>query len=93
MLAANRGYIDVVEILIAEGANLNITAKYGLSAIMLAVIGGHVHVIGALAKAGADVTLRGTGAAGFYDKTAYDLAADRGDLNDVMDLLEGSAAE
>ena len=91
MLAANRGYNIVVELLIEHGAELNVTAKYGLSAIMLAVIGGHVHVIRALAEAGADVTLRGTGDAGFYNKTAYDLAADRGDLDDVMDLLKGSA--
>jgi uncharacterized protein len=30
-----------------------------------------------LAKAGADLTLRGTGAPGFADKTSYDLAVER----------------
>jgi hypothetical protein len=50
---------------------------------------GHAHggrtrcpaeVASLLAKAGADLSLRGTGAPGFADKTAYDLAMERGML-------------
>jgi ankyrin repeat protein len=78
MLAAHAGHRDVVETLIAYGADLNITAKFGLSALMLALIAGHAEVAHLLAKAGADLSLRGTGAPGFDDKTAYDLALERG---------------
>jgi hypothetical protein len=45
---------------------------------MLAIVAGHAEVARLLAKAGADVSLRGIGAPGFSDKTAYDLALARG---------------
>ena len=80
MLAAHAGYREVVEALIAHRANLNITAKFGLSALMLALVAGHAEVARLLAKAGADVSLRGTGAPGFANKSAYDLAVERGML-------------
>ncbi len=80
MLAAHAGHGQVVEILIAHRANLNVTAKFGLSALMLAVVAGYTDVARLLAKAGADLSLRGTGAPGFADKTAYDLAVERGML-------------
>jgi hypothetical protein len=47
---------------------------------MLAVVAGHAEVARVLAKAGADLSLRGTGVPGFAGKTAYDLAVDRGML-------------
>lgn len=78
MLAARGGNSKIVAALLARGADLNVTAKYGLSALMLAVVNEHVEVAKILANAGADLTLRGSGAPGFADKTAYDLAADRG---------------
>jgi ankyrin repeat protein len=68
--------------LIDHGSNLNVTAKFGLSAMMLAVIAGHKEIAQALARAGADLTLRGTGAPGFAGKTAADLATAR-DWNDL----------
>jgi ankyrin repeat protein len=80
MLAAHTGQREVVEALIAHRANLNITAKFGLSALMLALVAGHTEVARLLAKAGADLSFRGTGAPGFADKTAYDLAVERGML-------------
>jgi ankyrin repeat protein len=80
MLAAHAGHREVVETLIAHRANLDVTAKFGLSALMLAVVAGHAEVARVLAKAGADLSLRGTGAPGFAGKTAYDLAVDRGML-------------
>jgi uncharacterized protein len=78
MLAAHAGHREMVEILITHQANLNITAKFGLSALMLAIVAGHVESAHLLVKAGADVSLRGTGAPGFAGKTAYDLACERG---------------
>jgi ankyrin repeat protein len=86
MLAAHAGHREIVEILIAHHANLNITAKFGLSALMLAVVAGHGDIARLLAKAGADLSLRGTGAPGFYDKTAYDLAVERGMLELSVEL-------
>jgi ankyrin repeat protein len=78
MLAAMHGRAGAVEILIGAGADLNVTAKYGLSAAMLAVINKHEDIARVLAGAGADLTLRATGAAGFFDKTAADLAQENG---------------
>ena len=80
MLAAHAGHREVAAALIAYRANLNVTAKFGLSALMLAVVAGHEEIAYLLVKAGADLSLRGTGAPGFADKTAYDLAMERGML-------------
>ncbi|MDH4172453.1 MAG: ankyrin repeat domain-containing protein [Betaproteobacteria bacterium] len=77
MLAAHRGHLVAVEALLRHGANLNVTAKYGLSALMLSIVAGHEAVARALVRAGADLGLRGSGAPGFLDKTAYDLAEER----------------
>jgi ankyrin repeat protein len=74
MLAAHRGYRDMVETLVEGGADLNVTAKYNLSALMLAITAGHVEVARVLARAGADLRIRGSGAPGFAGKTAHDLA-------------------
>lgn len=79
MRAAHESRADAVTLLIAEGAALNRTSKFGLSALMLAVIGGHSRVARALVTAGADTTVQGTGAPGFLGKAAADLADERGD--------------
>jgi hypothetical protein len=42
------------------------------------VLAGHKVIAQALARAGADLTIRGTGVPGFAGKTAADLAAARG---------------
>ncbi|MCZ6447304.1 MAG: ankyrin repeat domain-containing protein [Alphaproteobacteria bacterium] len=78
MLAARHGRADTVQRLIGAGADLDVTAKYGLSATMLAVVNHHDAIARSLACAGADLTLRGTGAAGFFGKTAADLAVGNG---------------
>ncbi len=86
MLAAHAGHRAVVEALVAHGAGLNATAKFGLSALMLAVVAGHVEIARLLARAGCDLSLRGTGAPGFADKTARDLAVARGLLDLAAEL-------
>ena len=86
MLAAHEGHREVVETLIAHRANLNITAKFGLSALMLAVVAGHREIARLLARAGADLSLMGTGAPGFAGKTAYDLAVAHGMLELTAEL-------
>jgi uncharacterized protein len=91
MLAAHAGHREIVEGLVAHRANLNTTAKCGLSALMLALVAGHAEVARLLADAGTDLSLRGTGAPGFADKTAYDLAVER-DLRELSAALKPPAA-
>jgi ankyrin repeat protein len=78
MLAAHAGHLAAVQLLVDHRVDLNVTAKFGLSAVMLAVIAGHKEIARVLARAGADLRLRGTGAPGFAGKTAADLAGARG---------------
>ena len=77
MLAAHQGHDGVVAVLLEHRAALNVTAKFGLSALMLAIVAGHPETARLLARAGADRSLRGTGAPGFANKTAHDLALER----------------
>ncbi|MGQ0750211.1 MAG: ankyrin repeat domain-containing protein [Betaproteobacteria bacterium] len=86
MLAAHRGHAAMVELLIERGADLDVTAKFSLSALMLAVIAGHAEIARMLVRAGADRGLQGSGAPGFADKTAYDLAVARG-MRELYDEL------
>ena len=90
MNAARDGQTDVVRLLVERGAALDHHAKYGLTALMLAVLRGHVEVVRVLVEAGADLALVGTGAPGFYGKTAEALARDRGDAS-VLAILVGGA--
>ena len=87
MLAAHRGHRALVETLVAAGADLDVTAKYNLSALMLAIVAGHAAVARVIARAGADLGIRGRGAPGFEDKTAHDLAVERG-MNDLGGELQ-----
>ena len=75
MNAARDGRMDVVRWLIARGAELDHTAKFHLSALMLAVINGRDAIVGLLVDAGADRSIRGSGAPGFDGKTALDIAS------------------
>jgi hypothetical protein len=86
MIAAMHGCDKAARLLIDHGAELDHTAKYRLSALMLAVINHHVEIVRMLVQAGADTTLRGGGAAGFYHKTAGDLAAHYG-FDDLVEIL------
>ena len=88
MLAAKGGHTSLVEFLIAAGAELNHTAKFNLSALMLAVINNHADVARFLVDAGADTEIRGTGAPGFFQKTALDLAKAR-ESAELVEILDG----
>ena len=67
---------------------MNVTAKYGLTALMLAVINGHAEFVRILVDAGADRLLRGSDAPGFYGKAALDLALAKEDESIVALLRE-----
>jgi len=87
MLAAHRGHLQVVDALVEAGADLNVTAKYNLTALMLAIVAGHVAVARVITRAGADLHVKGSGAPGFSDKTAYDLAIAR-EMSEIYAELE-----
>ncbi len=78
MIAAHTGQLEVARLLVASGADLECAAKYRLTPLMLAVIGGHEELALMLARAGADLSATAGGDADFAGKTASDLAADRG---------------
>ncbi|MDA0239678.1 MAG: ankyrin repeat domain-containing protein [Proteobacteria bacterium] len=75
MLAAVQGHEGVVHVLLENGADMNVAAKYNLSALMLAVLNRHTEIAKQLVDAGADTQIRGRGAPGFFQRTAGDLAA------------------
>ena len=77
MVAARDGRTAAAQFLVGRGADLNHTAKFHLTALMIAVINGRVAIVRALVDAGADLTVRGSGAPGFHDRDALDLAVVR----------------
>ncbi|MBR2125299.1 MAG: ankyrin repeat domain-containing protein [Akkermansia sp.] len=54
MMAAMNGYHEVVEVLVQNGADLNLRNKSGFTALMLAAQKGHAQVVRLLLLAGAD---------------------------------------
>ncbi len=57
---------------------------------MQAVVGGHVEIVRTVANAGANLSLRGTGAPGFAGKTALDLAIDL-ERREMVETLRSTA--
>jgi ankyrin repeat protein len=97
MVASRNGHSAAAQLLIDHGANLNHRAKFNLTALMLAVVNGRVAIVRALVDAGADLAVRGTGAPGFHDKTALDLAVARSDeavaerLSEIARILRSAS--
>ena len=77
MRAAHTGNLPIVDLLLRNSADPNLRAKYCLTALMLAIIAGQSAVARRLAHSGSDLSLKGSGAPGFHNKTAHDLAAER----------------
>lgn len=92
MVAARDGRIEAVRTLLRHGAELDHTAKYHLTALMLAVINGRTEIVRALVDAGADRSVRGSGAPGFYEKTALDLARGR-ERPDLVAALQTASGD
>ena len=53
MLAANRGFLDIVRLLLAAGADVNIRAKDGWTALAAAEMVGDAEIAELIRKAGA----------------------------------------
>jgi ankyrin repeat protein len=87
MNAARDGHLELVRLLVERGADLNVSAKYNLTALMLAIINGQIEIARILIDAGADEAVSGTGAPGFFNKTALMLAEER-DQHEVVQWLK-----
>ena len=77
--AARTGDAEAVADLLDRGVDIDSLDKHGQTALMLAIVARHEAAASVLVRAGVDLALRGSGSTpGFQDKTAYDLAMERG---------------
>lgn len=84
MHAAMKGYADIVEMLLRQGARVNARTDDGRTALMLAAGEGHAQAVRALLDGGADLHARdvqGTNALGFARKNGH---------ADIVRMLEES---
>lgn len=88
MKAAHRGDVELTRLLIQRGAALNHTAKYRLTALMLAVIGNHTEIVRLLVKAGADRTIEGSQGSFARSPLQY---AQEGGQTEIADILRNGA--
>jgi ankyrin repeat protein len=82
MLAAKANNLDIVEMLIARGASLDLQNSLGDSALMIAAEKGNFDIVVALANAGANIGLQNE-----YKHTAAILATENGHLEVVQWLV------
>lgn len=83
--AAGRGRVELIQLLLEEGASLMAVTDSGINAMAAAVLSRQLGALDALIAAGADVNL------GFSDMTVLALAAARGDPDMVSALLARGA--
>ncbi|KAI6235467.1 hypothetical protein M3Y95_00054700 [Aphelenchoides besseyi] len=81
IIAAGRGYGDVVHVLLNSGAEVNSSDKFGSTALIWSARKGYTEIVEELLNAGAEVD-----AIGMYSSTALMLAA-RGCHRKVVELL------
>ena len=84
--AAQHGQIELVQALIARGADVNYQNKTGQTPLMYATRGGHLDVMKAIVEAGADYNMT-TGVDATYDNTALHYAAVNGHEDAALYLL------
>jgi ankyrin repeat protein len=84
--AANKGHVDVANMLIAKGANVNVRDQGGATPLHGAANYGHVAVAELLIAKGADVHAKNQ-----YDDTPLHWAARNGHLDMVKLLIAGGA--
>lgn len=83
-IAAKRGNLDIVQLLIERGAELNALNSMGQTPLFLAVQGGHKDIANLLIERGAIVRIKDK-----FDKTPLDWA----DTQEMKDLLTRSGAQ
>ena len=85
MWGAMMGHIEILDVLIKAGADVNLKGEYNRTALILAVLKGHTEIVKALIEAGADVNAKDNG-----NMTALDYARDNPKLkgSPVLKRLE-----
>jgi tetratricopeptide (TPR) repeat protein len=86
MVASLDGHIEVVQLLFANGADVNAKGNGGLTALMAASINGHIDIVQALIEKGADVNTQNC-----YGMTALMAASQNGHIEVVQALIDGGA--
>ena len=94
MHAVNKGYLLLVEPLLAAKADPNVRAPDGATALFMAAVHGHTDIIVMLMKAGASVSVRGPKGKTAVEvaRTRYgepDVARGNGEAPELLALLEG----
>ncbi len=89
MNASGQGYLAIVELLLKNGANVNVKGNVGMTALMMASSMGHAEVVKILLDHGADVTAKfdHTGTA----MTALMIASQKGH-KDIVEILKRAGA-
>jgi hypothetical protein len=92
MSAASGGQLDIVNLLIAAGANVNAVSEFGRTPLSLAAYEGHADIARALIAAGADVNQeRPAPASGKTEIGVLSVPSRKGHLSIVLLLLESGA--
>ena len=89
MIAAENGRVQIVQLLVKEGANLDFTSEQmrsGYTALMIAVVEGHQEIVKLLIDAGADLNLTD-----IVGRTASMLAVKTGQTERLRMLMEAGA--
>jgi ankyrin repeat protein len=84
--ASRKGHTDIVELLLNNGANVNLAPYSGVSALHLASKYGHKQIVELLLNKGADVNAETSG-----KFTALILASEQGNIDIVKLLLDNGA--
>jgi ankyrin repeat protein len=86
IVAAGKEHVEIVEILIGSGADVNATGEFDITALSETAIKGNNEIVTMLLEAGAEID-----AVNKWGKTALMWAADYGQIDTVKLLLEAGA--
>jgi ankyrin repeat protein len=86
-IAAQNGYVELVDFLIAKNADVNLITDDGLTALHFAAQRGYTKIAASLIKAKIDVNISGRR----YNRTALHYAADRNQADVAKLLIEAGA--